>query len=367
MADDAFALSPISARAAQPSDEDYGAIHEAFMETARGRWFLTEYAKRNRNADTCAVLDAVARIEDTLARQKPAAEAVEPEAIEPETAEPIPAAPDPRLAELEQRLACLVAEIRDALIATRHAMPAREPRADLDEALASIRHAGQMVQGVAWTLRESGADGRICTLLDQQAKAIAGAVLHPAFDPATPVPDPRISAIEVFAAFEARIHALLEQGGMAFDIAAAPKANPSQPKIIVPNDDFEIVEHEADHVDGHVQGHVQGHDAGTERADAAAPHHVVSPDTASRNDASGNDASDHNASNLYSADLDAALFDDAPASAQPVQNPAASLEPVTLGAVIADAALKAIPPRNHSDPLAPFARMTKAERIAFFS
>src|SRR5882672_11616728 len=70
MADEAFALSPISARAAQPSEEDYAAISEAFMETSRGRWFLGEYAKRNRNADTRLVLDAVARIEQNLAAQQ---------------------------------------------------------------------------------------------------------------------------------------------------------------------------------------------------------------------------------------------------------------------------------------------------------
>src|SRR3954469_7577467 len=70
MADEAFALSPISARAALPGEEDYAAISEAFMETSRGRWFLTEYAKRNRNADTRMVLDAVARIEQSLVAQK---------------------------------------------------------------------------------------------------------------------------------------------------------------------------------------------------------------------------------------------------------------------------------------------------------
>src|SRR5712692_4437684 len=70
MADDAFALSPIAARAAQPSEQDYDAIREAFMETSRGRWFLGEYAKRNRNADTSMVLDAVARIEENLAAQR---------------------------------------------------------------------------------------------------------------------------------------------------------------------------------------------------------------------------------------------------------------------------------------------------------
>src|SRR6266571_1601205 len=70
MADEAFALSPISARASLPSEEDYEAIRDAFMETSRGRWFLGEYAKRNRNADTSMVLDAVARIEESLAAQR---------------------------------------------------------------------------------------------------------------------------------------------------------------------------------------------------------------------------------------------------------------------------------------------------------
>src|SRR5246500_5948223 len=74
MADEAFALSPISARAALPSEEDYDAISQAFMETSRGRWFLGEYAKRNRNADTRMVLDAVERIEQTIVAQKQSAD-----------------------------------------------------------------------------------------------------------------------------------------------------------------------------------------------------------------------------------------------------------------------------------------------------
>src|SRR4051795_741969 len=70
MADEAFALSPISARAAMPGEADYEAISNAFMETSRGRWFLGEYARRNRNADTSMVLDAVTRIEQNLAGQR---------------------------------------------------------------------------------------------------------------------------------------------------------------------------------------------------------------------------------------------------------------------------------------------------------
>lgn len=41
------------------NDADFEAIEAAVMETARGRWFLREYAKRNRNADTQVVLGAL--------------------------------------------------------------------------------------------------------------------------------------------------------------------------------------------------------------------------------------------------------------------------------------------------------------------
>src|SRR4051812_37210129 len=45
-------------------DLDFDTIEAAVMETVRGRWFLKEYARRNRNADTQAVLEAVNRLKD---------------------------------------------------------------------------------------------------------------------------------------------------------------------------------------------------------------------------------------------------------------------------------------------------------------
>lgn len=48
------------------SDDDYEAIAEAVMETERGRWFLTEYSRRNRSSDTALVLEALAEIERRL-------------------------------------------------------------------------------------------------------------------------------------------------------------------------------------------------------------------------------------------------------------------------------------------------------------
>jgi len=42
---------------------DYEEIERAVMESARGRWFLAEYAKRIRAQDTALILDAIHRLE----------------------------------------------------------------------------------------------------------------------------------------------------------------------------------------------------------------------------------------------------------------------------------------------------------------
>jgi hypothetical protein len=47
-------------------DADYDAIHAAIVATERGRWFLEEYARRNRGADTGVVLAAIERIEQAI-------------------------------------------------------------------------------------------------------------------------------------------------------------------------------------------------------------------------------------------------------------------------------------------------------------
>jgi hypothetical protein len=52
---------------------DFETIEAAVMETARGRWFLREYARRNRNADTEAVLAALRDLERSITRDRAAA------------------------------------------------------------------------------------------------------------------------------------------------------------------------------------------------------------------------------------------------------------------------------------------------------
>src|SRR5271170_1819084 len=149
MADEAFALSPISARAARPSEEDYDAISQAFMETSRGRWFLGEYARRNRNADTSMVLDAVARIEQNLAAQRSQAS--------------------------EIRLTEALAAIRSAVEEARGAAKASLDPLAPEQTLAPIRKGTRVIREISWRLREIGADSRICDLIDSQIGTIEDA------------------------------------------------------------------------------------------------------------------------------------------------------------------------------------------------
>ena len=200
MAKDAFALSPISARALQPSEEDYEAISEAFMETARGRWFLGEYAKRNRNADTSMVLDAVARIEQSLASQK-----------QRDT--------DDRLARALTAIKAVIEEARNAASTAIDGMA-------LEQSVAPVRKGARIMKEISWRWREIGADGRICDLIDQQVAAIEASC-----DQIGSI-DPRTA---LSAAFELIIHRLAqfdERDDAPVDTAtvrerAAPPPSPS--------------------------------------------------------------------------------------------------------------------------------------------
>ncbi|MEM8877720.1 MAG: hypothetical protein AAGD23_07590 [Pseudomonadota bacterium] len=52
-------------------EADYAAIESAVMETQRGRWFLAEYARRNRNADTDQVLGAIDKLDNSIRSATP--------------------------------------------------------------------------------------------------------------------------------------------------------------------------------------------------------------------------------------------------------------------------------------------------------
>ncbi len=199
MSEEPFALT---LHAPQPVAGDYDAIHAAVMETARGRWFLQEYARRNRNADTALLLAAIERIEAALHSQTaipaPSHLASHPTSHPSETSHsadqgPSPA-PDQSLASFTHQLH----ELRDAIALTKESLPATRPdgrialrgvdfsriAAGIGLATARIRSTAEQVQEAAWSLREQAekeADPQRAALdkrsgeLELQARDLSGA------------------------------------------------------------------------------------------------------------------------------------------------------------------------------------------------
>jgi hypothetical protein len=392
MADEAFALSPISARATQPREEDYDAIREAFMETSRGRWFLGEYAKRNRNSDTRMVLDAVARIEETLAAQKQ------------------PAA-DNGLAE------ALIA-IRLAVDEARAAASAAFDSLALEENLAPVRKGARVMREIAWRWREIGADGRICDLIDSQVSAIEGAcgqisstgprgALTAAFDliaerieefgdgdivslrdaeQASPSPSPAPSDEMPDAAFEE------VQAAVATDDAEAAISTSAMPAETVVAA-AEAVDLTADAADTMVEAAdvtAEATDMTAEAVELTAEAVDVTAETADAHDEAvldlvalemaAPDPADTDTDTDTDADIDEIHVAEAPpadpeiVAQQPEPIVASTQSPTiqpsleaSLGSTLIANGIVRRPHASESDPLAPIRRMSQVEKIAFFS
>ena len=384
MADEAFALSPISARATQPREEDYDAISEAFMETSRGRWFLGEYAKRNRNADTRMVLDAVSRIEETIAAQK----------------QPAP----------ESGLAEALAAISSAVDEARATAAAAIDGLALEQALAPVRKGARVIREIAWRWREIGADGRICDLLDSQASAIEGAcgqissadpkgALSAAFDlirerigefgdsdtapvpsaeeaSSSPAPSPFPAPSNEAPAAAAET---VQAETATSNAEAAMSTSAPAEAVVAPDETAEVAAEaadvtaeaaDADHADAHG---ADAHDADV-HDDAVLD--MVALEMAEPDHSDITDPSDTEADEIHVAEprpADAEITAQMPEpTAAPAMAPAIqpslqpSLEP-SLGSTLIANGIVRRPNAAESDPLMPIRRMSQAEKVALFS
>lgn len=148
-------------------EEDYEAIESAVMETARGRWFLAEYARRNRSADTTMLLDAIKRLENAL-DAKPREN------------------PEDELRFDLMEMAATIAQTRldIAAIATSSGEQSQlnTVAGELDlvvgateQATYKILAAAESIQEVAWDMRACGLDGENSDLLERYATDIFSA------------------------------------------------------------------------------------------------------------------------------------------------------------------------------------------------
>jgi chemotaxis protein CheZ len=193
------------------SEADYEAIESAVMETSRGRWFLAEFARRNRHADTAMLLKALERIEGAVTGER-SVSAVE-------------------------RIRFDLVEMANAIARTRAEIAAIKPEAEhqgrfgkaseeldcvvqtTEAATSDILACAERIQELAWTMREQGLAPELCDLIDARATEIYTACT---FQDLTGQRTRKV--IGVLRYLEGRINAMIEIWGLGGAAAAAPKA-----------------------------------------------------------------------------------------------------------------------------------------------
>ena len=205
-----------------PDDEHaYEQIEAAVMETARGRWFLSEFARRNRHTDTTMVLNAI----ETLQRRLVDIPALEASAPAPVMAEP--ALPYQRLQvdiiEMARAIARAEREIRqirhDGVTATQYSSASDELDAVVattEQATSTILSAAEQIQEYAWTRREQAADDTSdCDMLDRCATEIYTAC---GFQDLTAQRIRKV--VDALRFLDGRLKSILEATGLAEDFQA---------------------------------------------------------------------------------------------------------------------------------------------------
>jgi len=190
---DSKALTPVA-------EADYDAIEGAVMETERGRWFLKEYARRNRAADTQMLLGAIERLEGMMVQNREAQE--------------------------KDRLRMDLLEMSRAISRTKHEISTLRPQGaqpnelgvasealdaivrTTERATSDILEAAEQIQEAAWTLREEGASEAMCDELDRRATDIYTAC---SFQDLTAQRTTRI--VDTLRFLEGRINAMIEIWG----------------------------------------------------------------------------------------------------------------------------------------------------------
>jgi len=194
-------------------DSDFEEIEAAVMETARGRWFLAEYARRNRSADTEMLLDAIQKLQLAVEdRQAPEGLGhLRRDLMEMATA----------IAQTRRDLAAMPAAMDGGTGAACDEGELESIVAMTEKATSDILGAAEKVQEIAWTLREQGVAAEPCDALDAHATDIYTAC---SFQDLT---GQRIGkVIEVLNATEKRLDGLVDAWGLD-DIEIKPVAAPA--------------------------------------------------------------------------------------------------------------------------------------------
>lgn len=146
---------------------NYAALETALLSSPRGRWFLAEYLRRNRSAETELLLEAIGRLEVAVRKPQTPAQAVHASQIFDELVE---------MSEAISRTRREIAQIRPPHQFDKQLGTASEELDHIVEATetatSEILQAAEDIQEAAWSLREKGIEIALCDTIDQRATDI---------------------------------------------------------------------------------------------------------------------------------------------------------------------------------------------------
>jgi chemotaxis protein CheZ len=187
--------------------DDYAAIEDALVAIVCARWFLAEYARRNRSAETEMRLEAIAKLETAVLKPQRQtapcgvfAELVDMSEAIARTRREIAQIIKPPM-QFDQQLVSATVELDHIVEAT-------------EKATSDILATTEEIQEVAWTLRERGTDIGLCDKVDPRATDIYTAC---SFQDITGQRTDKV--VRALRFIEQRINAMIEIWGVD-DIAA---------------------------------------------------------------------------------------------------------------------------------------------------
>ena len=188
------ALSPLR-------ESDYEAIEAAVMETEKGRWFLAEYTRRHRSADTGLVIEAIGRLETILKRERrPDADRIRLDIGEMKDA----------IERTKLEIAQIKSDGRSPLSRFDRASNELDAVVEQTEAATSeILGSAEKIQELAWTMREAGVDNALC---DEVENLTTNIYMACSFQDLTGQRTQKV--VQVLRYLENRINAMVEIWGM---------------------------------------------------------------------------------------------------------------------------------------------------------
>ncbi|AXS41249.1 protein phosphatase CheZ [Breoghania sp. L-A4] len=196
-------------------EEDYEAIEAAVMETARGRWFLSEFAQRNRSADTNVLLDAIQKLDKSMRRERkgPQINRIQLDLADMQEA----------ITRTKQEIAQIKHESDDGDRFTEASNELDAIISQTEGATQDILNTTEKIQELAWTLREQGIDEKVCDDIDAHTTDIYMAC---SFQDLTGQRTQKV--VQVLRYLESRINEMMEIWGLESDDMDVERAPTNQ-------------------------------------------------------------------------------------------------------------------------------------------